>query len=89
MRSCPDGYPSCRKAEAEGEWCKGECEALRDQNIPTETGLYWYRLRGSKAWRPQEVFIVNGVLGINNGEGFLPVTKPDREWSGPLPRPPK
>ena len=23
---CPDGYPSCRKAEAIGEFCKGKCE---------------------------------------------------------------
>lgn len=27
IRQCPDGYPSCRKAEATGEWCRGECEA--------------------------------------------------------------
>lgn len=27
MRSCDDGYPSCRSAEANGEWCKDECMA--------------------------------------------------------------
>ena len=27
LRQCPDGYPSCRKAEATGEWCVGQCEA--------------------------------------------------------------
>lgn len=25
--SCDDGYPSCRQAEATGEWCVGECVA--------------------------------------------------------------
>lgn len=27
MKSCDDGYPTCRKAEATGEWCKAECES--------------------------------------------------------------
>lgn len=27
MRSCDDGYPSCRRAEEKGEWCKNECLA--------------------------------------------------------------
>jgi len=25
MRSCDDGYPGCRHAEATGRWCAGEC----------------------------------------------------------------
>jgi hypothetical protein len=29
MRSCDDGYPSCRAAEGGGEWCKSECLAPR------------------------------------------------------------
>ena len=28
MRACPDGYPSCRQAEATGKWCAGECAAF-------------------------------------------------------------
>ena len=28
MRACPDGYPSCRQAEATGKWCAGECAAM-------------------------------------------------------------
>ena len=27
MRECDDGYPTCRKAEAGGDWCKGNCAA--------------------------------------------------------------
>ena len=28
LRQCPDGYPSCRRAEAGGPWCdKGRCVA--------------------------------------------------------------
>jgi hypothetical protein len=27
MRSCSDGYPSCRHAEATGKWCGNECHA--------------------------------------------------------------
>lgn len=27
MKSCDDGYPSCRHAETAGKWCKGECKA--------------------------------------------------------------
>jgi len=29
VRSCDDGYPSCRQAEAGGEWCEGKCKAVR------------------------------------------------------------
>ena len=25
MRSCDDGYPGCRHAEATGKWCAGSC----------------------------------------------------------------
>ena len=25
MRSCDDGYPSCRNAEANGTWCGKDC----------------------------------------------------------------
>lgn len=28
MKSCDDGYPSCRMAEAMGQWCKGPCIAV-------------------------------------------------------------
>lgn len=28
MKSCPDGYPSCRQAEATGKWRAGECAAM-------------------------------------------------------------
>lgn len=24
---CPDGYPSCRNAEATGQFCQGQCKA--------------------------------------------------------------
>lgn len=27
IHSCTDGYPSCRKAEANGEFCVNKCEA--------------------------------------------------------------
>ena len=27
MKTCDDGYPGCRYAEASGKWCKSECEA--------------------------------------------------------------
>jgi len=29
MKSCPDGYPSCRKAESDGAWCAGDCEHMK------------------------------------------------------------
>ena len=35
MRECDDGYPSCRMAEAGGDWCKDECLALNYHNIRT------------------------------------------------------
>ena len=28
MKTCADGYPGCRTAEATGEWCTDECEAV-------------------------------------------------------------
>jgi hypothetical protein len=28
--ACPDGYPSCRKSEAIGEWCKGKCDCAEE-----------------------------------------------------------
>jgi hypothetical protein len=28
MKSCPDNYPTCRRAESEGVWCKGACESV-------------------------------------------------------------
>ena len=27
MKSCNDGYPGCRQAEATGKWCTGWCSA--------------------------------------------------------------
>ncbi len=30
MKSCPDGYPGCRVAEATGKWCAGQCEAMTE-----------------------------------------------------------
>lgn len=29
MRACDDGYPTCRAAEAGGDWCKGACAAVQ------------------------------------------------------------
>jgi hypothetical protein len=36
MRSCDDGYPGCRQAEATGKWCTGKCKATAD-TLDTET----------------------------------------------------
>jgi hypothetical protein len=27
IKQCPDGYMTCRKAEAGGDWCQGRCVA--------------------------------------------------------------
>jgi hypothetical protein len=32
MRKCDDGYPTCRNAEAGGDWCKNECVARDSVN---------------------------------------------------------
>ena len=33
MRSCDDGYPSCRHAEAKGEWCNDICLAAARKEL--------------------------------------------------------
>lgn len=41
VKSCPDGYPSCRQAETTGKWCAGECAAFSatpDRKQPQKTG---------------------------------------------------
>ena len=30
MKTCTDGYPGCRVAEATGKWCAGQCEAMTE-----------------------------------------------------------
>ena len=45
MRACDDGYPTCRKAEAGGEWCKNEC-LVRDAVCGNVNGLAI--MRGSR-----------------------------------------
>ena len=31
MKQCDDGYMSCRKAEATGEWCADKCAASSER----------------------------------------------------------
>ena len=34
MKTCTDGYPGCRVAEATGKWCAGQCEAMTETHPP-------------------------------------------------------
>lgn len=34
IKQCTDGYPTCRKAEATGQWCLNHCEAINKK--PTD-----------------------------------------------------
>ena len=39
MKTCTDGYPGCRVAEATGKWCAGQCEAMTEPRPSPERAV--------------------------------------------------
>ena len=56
MRSCDDGYPSCRHAEATREWCKGDCKAQKEiHSLKAEIRLLQEIVADSADWAITEL----------------------------------
>lgn len=60
MKTCTDGYPSCRVAEATGKWCAGQCEAMTEPRPSPE----------QQAKQPQQESAPNRVKSL-----MLPVQR--------------
>lgn len=85
----PDTYlAQLEAAYADGYWGDSNW-----QDLPTESGFYWFRIPPSIAVRgPARVIRMQGellgqVFDSESGGGFKPVESFRREWSGPLARP--
>lgn len=52
---------------------------------PTEPGYYWWTwMHAPGLLRFANVIDLDGVMCVDQGEGFCPASKPLRYWAGPL-----
>ena len=53
MKSCTDGYPSCRQAEELGVWCEGVCAYCDGPDFgdaESDAAQNWKGMDGAIAW---------------------------------------
>ena len=101
MKSCDDGYPTCRKAEATGKWCKAECESAAKRPLaaaacsasflPSSEGFY-YANNPEGSVHIVEVAPINGRLHLLRAgrSASLPIEEyRNYQFIGPIQLPPR